>query len=80
MNARHLNVKSLPANVPTGIVPMLVQRLLDWQKEREAVRHLQSLPDELLYDIGIVRDDIVAAVRGRAERSADGWMVAFAAA
>ena len=42
-------------------------RLQRWSEERRAIRHLESLEDHRLDDIGIDRPEIPAAVRGLPE-------------
>lgn len=44
------------------------QRLRRWRIEKRAIRHLESLEDHRLDDIGIERSQITAAVRGLLER------------
>jgi uncharacterized protein YjiS (DUF1127 family) len=43
-------------------------RLHRWCVEKRAIRHLESLDDHRLDDLGIERSQIRAAVRGRLER------------
>jgi len=40
------------------------QQLRRWMAENEAIRHLESLDDSRLEDLGIERAEIVPAVRG----------------
>ncbi|MEZ5591695.1 MAG: DUF1127 domain-containing protein [Gammaproteobacteria bacterium] len=44
------------------------QRVLRWYKKQQAIREMRSLPDHLLVDIGVQRDQIPALVNGMMAR------------
>lgn len=46
----------------------IMQRALRWYKKRQAIREMRSLPDHLLADIGVQRDQIPALVNGMMAR------------
>jgi len=56
-----------------------IEKLRDWQAERESVRHLKQLDDHFLRDIGIERQDIEKVVHGLmttrdAEKTLQQWL------
>lgn len=44
------------------------QRVLRWYKKQQAIREMRSLPDHLLADIGVQRDQIPGLVNGMMAR------------
>ncbi|MDR6287890.1 MULTISPECIES: DUF1127 domain-containing protein [Inquilinus] len=47
--------RDLPA---PGLVMRLVDRLLDWQDRERQRRHLSSLDDHILADVGLTHGDV----------------------
>ena len=52
-----MKVRDIPYN--------LIGRLKTWNRRLLTVRQLQALPDYMLHDIGVERQDIEAVVRRR---------------
>jgi uncharacterized protein YjiS (DUF1127 family) len=48
---------------PRGLVLRLVDRLLDWQDRERQRRHLSSLDDHILADVGLSHGDVEEEVR-----------------
>jgi uncharacterized protein YjiS (DUF1127 family) len=48
---------------PRGTVLRLVDRLLDWQDRERQRRHLSSLDDHVLADVGLSHSDVEAEIR-----------------
>jgi uncharacterized protein YjiS (DUF1127 family) len=46
-----------------GMVVRLVDRLLDWQDRERQRRHLSSLDDHVLADVGLSHSDVDAEIR-----------------
>ncbi|MFE0756035.1 DUF1127 domain-containing protein [Inquilinus sp. NPDC058860] len=46
-----------------GLVLRLVDRLLDWQDRERQRRHLSSLDDHVLADVGLSHSDVEAEIR-----------------
>ena len=63
--SRHRNAswQSL-LGMPRAATTTAMERVVGIYNRRRAVRHLQSLPDHCLEDIGIKRSEIVSAVYG----------------
>ncbi|WP_081991682.1 DUF1127 domain-containing protein [Inquilinus limosus] len=51
------------AIAPRGLVLRLVDRLLDWQDRERQRRHLSSLDDHILADVGLSHGDVEEEVR-----------------
>jgi uncharacterized protein YjiS (DUF1127 family) len=48
---------------PRGMVLRVVDRLLDWQDRGRQRRHLSSLDDHILADVGLSHGDVEEEVR-----------------
>lgn len=48
---------------PRGMVLRVVDRLLDWQDRERQRRHLSSLDDHILADVGLSYGDVEEEVR-----------------
>lgn len=48
---------------PRGTVLRLVDRLLDWQDRERQRRHLSSLDDHVLADVGLSHSDVEEEIR-----------------
>lgn len=46
-----------------GLVTRLVDRLLDWQDRERQRRHLASLDDHVLADVGLTHGDVEQEIR-----------------
>lgn len=51
------------ATAARGVVLRLVDRLLDWQDRERQRRHLSSLDDHILADVGLSHGDVDEEVR-----------------
>jgi uncharacterized protein YjiS (DUF1127 family) len=60
-SSRHLAARRDAAGL-TAAVAAAFQRYDQWRKSRRAMRHLSNLPDALLHDMGITRNEISSAV------------------
>ena len=57
------------ANGIAAVLAAAVHRYDQWRKTRQAMRQLSHLPDALLHDLGLTRNEISSAVfYGRARK------------
>jgi uncharacterized protein YjiS (DUF1127 family) len=65
---RHKSHITMLAEILTGYLALALRGYRKWSLRRAAIRHLQSVDEYLLHDIGINRSDIRTAVNGQMVR------------